>query len=295
MNAWLDQLKGDPEADRVVPPSGFTARLTFVAAAAMAFLAVFALALSFAAGRLADRWEGDTAQTSTVRLPAAASEEQISAVMIILQSTQGVSFARVLDASAQQALLAPWFGPGMPLDDLPVPQLIEVTQEPHGIDAENLVLRLAAEVPSAVFDDHAAWRAPLARAARSLRLLGWVSALLIGGAMAVIVTLAAQAALSANAQVIAVLRLVGATDHYIARAFVRRFTARVFFGALIGTVLGIIVLALLPTGASTGDVLTALDIQGWGWLGVIFVPFIAAITAYVATGVAARNTLEGLA
>mgnify|MGYP000583500430 CR=1 FL=1 len=33
-------LLGDAQADRVVPPSGFTAQLTLFAAAAMAFLAV---------------------------------------------------------------------------------------------------------------------------------------------------------------------------------------------------------------------------------------------------------------
>ena len=49
-------LLGDAQADRVVPPTGFTAQLTVFASAAMAFLAVFALALSLASGRLADRW-----------------------------------------------------------------------------------------------------------------------------------------------------------------------------------------------------------------------------------------------
>ena len=38
-------LRGDPLADRAVPPTGFTATLTLFTAAAMAFLAVFALAL----------------------------------------------------------------------------------------------------------------------------------------------------------------------------------------------------------------------------------------------------------
>ena len=54
-------------ADRVVPPSGFTAQLTLFAAAAMAFLAVFALALCMASGRLADRWAGELARSATLR------------------------------------------------------------------------------------------------------------------------------------------------------------------------------------------------------------------------------------
>ena len=63
----LGFLRGDPLADRAVPPSGFTASLTLLTAGAMGFLAVFALALSLATGRLADRWGEELAQTATLR------------------------------------------------------------------------------------------------------------------------------------------------------------------------------------------------------------------------------------
>ena len=52
--------------------------------------------------------------------------------------------------------------------------------------------------------------------------------------MAAMITLAANAALATNAQVIRVLRLIGARDTYIARAFVRRFTLRALSGAAVG-------------------------------------------------------------
>ena len=54
--------------------------------------------------------------------------------------------------------------------------------------------------------------------------------MLIGATMAAMITLAARAALATNAEVIRVLRLVGAKDSYIARAFVRRFTLRTLPG-----------------------------------------------------------------
>jgi cell division transport system ATP-binding protein len=57
---------------RVVPGSGYTAALTWFTAAAMAFLAVFALALAVSAGRLADRWAQTLAQTATLRIAAPA-------------------------------------------------------------------------------------------------------------------------------------------------------------------------------------------------------------------------------
>ena len=46
-------VAGDAQADRVVPPTGYTAWLTLFSAGAMAFLAVFAMALSLATDRLA--------------------------------------------------------------------------------------------------------------------------------------------------------------------------------------------------------------------------------------------------
>ena len=72
-------LRGDAQGDRVVPPSGYTARLTGFTAGAMAFLAVFALALSLAAGRLADRWSDALADTATIRI--SAPDDQISAAV----------------------------------------------------------------------------------------------------------------------------------------------------------------------------------------------------------------------
>ena len=59
-------------AGRIVPSTGFTAQLTLLTAAAMAFLAVFALALALATSQLAERWSTELAQTVTVRVSAPA-------------------------------------------------------------------------------------------------------------------------------------------------------------------------------------------------------------------------------
>ncbi|UWR21707.1 ABC transporter permease [Sulfitobacter sp. S190] len=290
-------LAHDGQADRVVPPSGFTAQLTLFAAGAMAFLAVFALALSLASGRLAQRWGDELARSATIRITAPEDQQQAQtdAALRILQTTGGVATARALSDEEQQALLAPWFGAQLALDSLPVPQLIEVIETADGMDTAGLRLRLAAEVPGAVLDDHSRWRAPLVRAASRLRMLGWVAIVLIGAVTAVMVTLAANAALSANAQVIAVLRLVGATDDYIAQAFIRRFTIRALIGAAIGMVLGMVAVTLLPRGGDeAASFLTGLGFQGWHWLLPLVLPPLAALVAFAATRTAARRTLGEL-
>ncbi|SOC15471.1 cell division transport system permease protein [Rhodobacter sp. JA431] len=283
-------------ADRVVPPTGFTANLTVLTAAAMAFLAVFALALSLASGRLADRWADALARSATIRIsaPPEQMEVQTRAVLDALATTPGVKSYRPLEDDEMRDLLDPWFGPDLPVEDLPLPQLVELVETAQGIDVEGLRLRLAAEAPGAVLDDHTRWRRPLVAAADKLRWLGWLSLVLIGGAMAGMITLAAQAALAANGQVIRTLRLVGAQDAFIARAFVRRFTQRGFVGAALGTGLGMGAVALLPAADAAGGFLTGLGFTGTGWLWPLALPVLAAVVAYGATRAAALRMLKGI-
>lgn len=292
----LEFAIGDAQAERAVPPTGFTVRLTVFSAAAMAFLVVFALALSLASGRLASRWSDELARSATVRISAPAEQmaAQTEAALNVLRTTQGVDSARALTLEEQRELLAPWFGPELPLESLPLPQMIEVIETAEGFDGDGLRLRLSGEVPGAVLDNHARWRAPLVAAAGSLRTLGWLSILLIALATGAMITLAANAALAANAQVIAVMRLVGARDAYIAQAFVRRFTLRALTGAAVGTVLGGFSLFLLPSASQEGGFLTGLGLQGAQWLLLIFIPLLAGIVAFFATRLAAGNTLRSL-
>ena len=289
-------LTPDRQADRVVPPTGHTAWLTSFTAGAMTFLTVFALALSLASGRLADRWADALANTATIRISAPPDqiEAQTFAVLEVLKTTPGIAAARALTDDEQKALLAPWFGPDLPLDALPLPRLVEVTETPEGYDSEGMRQRLLAEAPGAVLDDHTRWRRPLATAAARLNLLGGLSILLIGATMGAMITLAANAALAANAQVIRVLRLVGAQDDYIAAAFVRRFTLRAFAGSAVGAVAGMIGVALLPPVDEAGGFLTGLGFQGTGWLLPLILPVLAAAVALLATRAAAFRKLREL-
>ncbi len=281
-------------ADRVVPPSGYTARLTQFTAAAMAFLAVFALALLLATGRLADRWSSELARSATVRISASGGQiaPQTAAALRVLRATPGVASARPLDDAEERALLEPWFGPDLPLDSLPIPKLIEVIEGTPGFDTTGLRLRLQAEAPGAVLDDHTRWRKPLVAAADRLRLLGLVAIVLIAAATAAMITLAANAALAANGQVIRVLRLVGARDAYIARAFVRRFTLRTVVGAAIGTVLAAGAILALPSASAQGGFLTGLGFQGVEWIWPSLIPLLAGVVAFFATRIAAFRTLK---
>ena len=287
-------LSADSGADRVVPPTGHTARLTVLAAAAMAFLAVFALALAVSLDRLADRWEAELAGTGTIRIsaPSGQIETQVAATLRVLEQTPGIAEARALTEEDQRALLAPWFGEALPVEALPLPRLVEFREVPPGYDAAGLRLRLSAEAPGAVLDDHGRWRAPLVAAAERLRGLAVVALALMAFVMAALVTLAASSALASNARVIEVLRLVGARDSYIARAFVRRFTLRAMLGALCGTLAGLGAILLLPQAQEAGGFLTDLGFRGTEWAMPLALPLLTGLVAFVATRVAAFAALR---
>ena len=293
MSALLALVKGDTSAESVVPRTGFTAILTIACAAAMAFLAVFVLALALSAGRQAADWEASLADTATVRIsaPAEMADVQADTVETILSQTPGIGATRRLTDDEQALLLQPWFGSDLPVESLRLPILIDVTLTEGGPDVIGLRQRLSAEAPGAVYDDHGRWRAPMVDAARGLRTLSLIALILIATVTGVTVALAASAAISANGQVIDVLRLVGAEDRYISRAFTRRFTLRTLAGASVGVVFGLIAVALIPTVAG-GGLASAVGFRGAEWIWSALVPFVAAVLAFAATRAAAARRLN---
>ncbi|MEM8630465.1 MAG: FtsX-like permease family protein [Pseudomonadota bacterium] len=288
-------LAGEGASDKVVPGTGPAAWLTVFVAAVMGFLAVFSMALAVSTDRLAERWSADLGRVATVQVTGTPDtlDALTDATMRILEETPGVAFARMLSDEEQAALLEPWLGPDLPFDTLPVPRLIEVVPGNPPYDVEGLGLRLAGELPGVRLDDHGRWRAPLVAAATRIRTLGYVALGLIAAATAALVVLATRSTLATNAPVIEVLRLLGARDAFIARAFVRRLTLRTGLGAVVGASLAASALALVPAPPDQSGLLVDLGFQGWQWIWPIAVPFGAAFIAFWATRQSTLSRLRG--
>ena len=289
-------ISHDSSRDRVVPPTGFTAGLTTFTSAAMAFLVVFALSLALAADRLSDRCSAALAGGATLRIaaPVEQMDAQLAQAVKVLKTTPGISEARVIPIDEQQSLLEPWFGPDLPMDALALPRLIDIREDNIGYDTQGLRLRLAAEVPGAVLDDHSRWQRPLLKAAQRVWALGLFAIVLMAATSAAMIMLATRAAMAANAQVVAVLRLIGAQDSYIASAFVRRFTLRAFMGAGLGTAAGGLAVYLLPSKTDQAMILSGLSFQQLEWLWLLSLPPFIALVAFFATRQSTRRELRRL-
>lgn len=283
------------EKPQILPSTGWSAVLITLVAGAMSFLAVLTLAASMAANRLAAEWRADLAGVATVRVSAPADEmaDKIAEVLEVLRTTPGISEVRVLSPDEQVSLLAPWLGEDLNLDNLPAPQLIDISLDGAGPDPVALQERLNLTVSGALYDDHAAWRAPLSSAARALERLAIGATVLVLLTAGIMVAFAARATLAANAHVITTVRLMGAEERFIAGAFVRRLAQRAAVGSLIGALTGAGALLALPSIEADQALGQAISPDRVGWaILTIGIPLASALVAWLAARTAVRIALS---
>tara|TARA_B100001989_G_scaffold30609_1_gene18185 strand:- start:551 stop:1450 length:900 start_codon:yes stop_codon:yes gene_type:complete len=291
---WKSILN-NPEHLRVVPNTGVTKWLTTFTAGAMSFLAVVGLAFSLICSDLSNEW-GQSLKNSSIRLSASTDllEKQTNMALAILEQTSGVESARLVGIGAKKKLLEPWLGVDFPLESIAMPALIEIRETEAGVDYEGLRLRLSAELPSAILDNHSEWRRPIEVVSKLVSQLGMFTVILIILSSISMVTMASNAALSANVKVLRVLRLVGAFDTFIVTAFVRIFTLRVFWGSLTGTICAGLVLFLIPTFSEDLGILDVVSLEIKDKIYIACVPFLFAIISIFVTRNAVKSSLKRL-
>ena len=81
-------------------------------------------------------------------------------------------------------------------------------------------------------------------------------------------------------------------DGFVAAAFTRRFALQAGTGAAVGTVLGLVLLALLPQASEPGFFLVGIGLAGWHWILPLAIPVASAGIAWAATARAVRRNLR---
>lgn len=266
--------------------------------AIMMFLTVLAaaagLGLAGAASRLAEQI-GGRVTVQIVEANPSVRAAQAQAAVAVLRAVPGVTDVQPVPEAEMARLLEPWIGPGGMEADLPIPALIDVDLSPDARqDLTPLRTALARVSPSARVDDNAQWLAPLAALIRALQWLAAGLVLLMIGATAATVILAARAALDTHRTTIEILHLMGATDVQVARLFQRRIALDALFGGLIGFLLaGLTLIGLGERVTALGSELigsATVPVQGWAVLvalpalGVLLAMLVARLTILRALG-----------
>lgn len=271
----------------LMPPQNGNAPLDIVIAV-MAFLAALALGASLIAGRTADSWQAGLSGKLTVQILPTDGQladshsardrltRETGAALQLLQSTDGIAYAAALSEADELKLVAPWIGEEAPLEDLPLPQLIDVGVVPGAdLDVSRLRARLKSAAPHAVLDDHGYWLQRLRDFAGTVRGTAFGILFLIAVATAAVVSFATRARLDMHREMVALLHQMGARSGFIARTFEGWYFRAALMAGTIGTAVAA-ALFLLAGGLETTGVavpfLPPLALKPEEFLWLIAVP-----------------------
>jgi cell division transport system permease protein len=265
-------------ADRRLLPEGRLAGPMPWVIAIMMFLTVLAAAAGLGLGQATRTLNADIGNRITVQIVEANPdfrEAQAAAAVAELTRLPGVDAVRRIEAAEMEQLLEPWLGEGGLQAELPVPAMIdaELSAEAYA-DLDAIRAAILDVARSARVDDNAQWLAPLATLIDALRLLAAVLVLLMVGASAATVVLAARAALDTHRNTIEVMHLMGATDVQVARLFQRRIALDALFGGLVGLAAAAMVLLVIGSrvGALGSELLGSAGLPLTSWLVLVLLP-----------------------
>ena len=242
----------------LLPEAGAAGAPLTAVLAVISSLAALALAAFMLIAGAADEWTADLNASMTLQIKgvdAAEIEARTLVAVEILETTPGVVDTRVRTSRDAAKLLEPWLGAGAETF-LNVPALIEIKAEPAV--RENLAelkARLAAASDGLALDDHGDWNRSLSAAARAGQALAFGVFALITAAACAVAVFAARAGLAANAEIVSLLHLIGATDGFIAGQVQRRFLIIGLRGSFIGVAAALAALAVAGLAAQSGGAL----------------------------------------
>ena len=288
----------------IVPSANVAGRALLFVIAIMTFLACLTQGSSSLVRGAAELWAAQVSAGATIQIKPTATDDMsrsLETARAFALSVAGVEEASVLGDEGTAELLAPWLGPELALDELPVPRLVELR-----VDTDDLpnfaAMRegLALAVPGAILDDHRTWVDRLVRMARVTILAGTALLVLVLGATVLTVVFATRGAMVGNRQVIEVLHFVGAEAGFVAAEFERHFLKVGAKGAAAGFVAAALVFALLPLLGGGGDVEAAQGEAmfgsfrlGWGgYGGMVLIAILVAVITSLTTGATVRRTLD---
>ncbi len=276
--------------------SGFLALLIGL----MTFLAVLALATSFALSAMAERWSHSLSNQITIEIPATntskgiLSTEDIDNITTkagkILSRNNGVESVEIKTRKEVEKLVEPWLGEDLDLRNVPLPGLITVTlkeTDEHVITGiRNSLKPLSGSIR---IDTHESWLSDLLSFTSALQLAIFLIGSVIGATTIIAVAGGVRSKLSIHYEEVEILHLMGAFDTYIAK----QFQVYAFLIALKGSVIGAFSAAavLFLTALLSNDIAVTLlpdfELSTTHMVFLCLIPLMAAILA----AIAARKTV----
>ncbi len=282
MKRFLGRLGSPLGANTLLPTQDQREVALHYVIGVLCFLACLAALVVMASDRAASGWSSDLRAEVTFQVrPSGMESGSVAAAKAaeVLAGIQGVAEAEAIEPEKAKALIKPWLGDAV-LDDLPIPNLVEVRLKPgHPAKLSDLNEALSSRGIDASLDDHSTWLRDVDQSALTIRLISLGIFLIIGSATAAVVGFATRAGLTARADVVEILSLCGATDLFIAERFQFRFARMAFEAGLLGASASAIVMGIIKATAHSQSFAMALPFSWLDLLILVPCPLLVALIA----------------
>ncbi|MBN8649692.1 MAG: hypothetical protein J0L55_17220 [Caulobacterales bacterium] len=281
----------------LLPADGRQARPLTIVVSIMCGLGCLAAISASIGFRAANNWTQELKSAMTILIEAPRDEAAINRAVQIAMQTQGVASASAMSKAKAKELLKNYGANiGALLDELPLPNLIEIGLKPN-IDgtSERLAANLNAQGYKFEIDDHSRYSGEIVRTSAVLRGAALVSLGLLMIAAISSIAFAARAALQTRHEAVEILHLVGAEDNFVAKEVQTRFMRLGLvagaYGAIGAAILIIIAASVMRIGAS--NLTSGSHLLKWYDVWILFAaPIISAMASAIAARYAARQTLK---
>jgi cell division transport system permease protein len=222
----------------IVPRASISGRALVAVVAIMTFLASITTGSVLLISASATEWQSDVASEITIQVRPQAGrnlDHDVASVVDAVRAQPGIVEAKPFSKEESAALLEPWLGTGLSMDELPVPRVIVARVGPGAVlDLQGLRGRVTQAAPNASVDDHRAWIERMRSMSGATVAAGLGILALVIVATVISVSFATRGAMAANRPIVEVLHFVGAGDRFIADRFFRHFLLLGLEGGVIG-------------------------------------------------------------
>lgn len=284
----------------IVPANSIAGNALMTVVAIMSFLACITVGAVTLVQDAAQGWQSDILREVTIQIiprEGVDVDASVAEALAIARDTPGVGHVEALSDADNTALLEPWLGLGLNINDLPIPRLIVISiEDADAVDLDALSSALA-EVDGASLDDHRRWTDRLRSMANVTVLVGFAVLILVFAATVLSVVFATRGAMAGNHEIVSVMHFIGAEDSFVAGEFQRHFLLLGLKGGLAGAAIAAVVFLIVsllssafssgPEGAQLSALFGGFAIGPTGYFGALGI----AVAIAILTAVTSRLTV----
>ncbi len=217
--------------------------------ALLVFLLCLVLSGASAIGVSMHKWQVGMSHRLTIEVPLQHEIDRdriTSAVSSYLRSNPGLISVDIADKTKLYTLFGVPIQQAERYDDFPLPAIIEVTlNQVKPANVAEMIAQLQKFTPGVRVETYAQWYDMLTILQKSMQLIAYAFVMLIAVTVIIVISLVTRAGLAAHRENINILRLIGASNSYVARKFQAHAFRLSTRGAIVGFALALPITWLL--------------------------------------------------